>query len=101
MQPEIDDMGLPVEVRIFGVNGEGLELGNASICEGRDIPWLQDTSKENVWQQWDVTYRDVVILDPENVPVAVYNLSFHDLSIPANYDSLETLLRQVAEDSAP
>jgi hypothetical protein len=101
MQPEIDDLGLPVEVRILGVNEEGHESGNAVNCEGRVIPWLQDTSEEDVWHEWDVTFRDVVILDPDNVPVAAYNLSIHDLSVPANYDSLKSLLRQIAEESAP
>jgi len=85
------ELGL-APVRILGVNGIGLESGNTLVCEGRDLPWLQDTVDEHVWSQWQVTYRDVVILDGANVPVGVYNLTDHDLADPANYAELRALL---------
>lgn len=43
-----------------------------------------------------MTYRDVVVLDSGNRVAAVYNLTEHDLSVPANYDSLKALLVRVA-----
>ena len=92
MQKELDAMGLPVTVGILGVNGSGKESGNAAACEGRDIPWLQETPDEPVWGPWQVAYRDVVVLDADNLPHAVYNLTTHDLWDPANYEELKALL---------
>jgi hypothetical protein len=83
-------------VRILGVNGIGHESGNAQNCAGRTIPWLQDVTTSDVWTSWSVTYRDVVILDPDNVPFAVYNLTTRDLGVPANRDELRNLLTQAA-----
>jgi hypothetical protein len=78
------------------VNGIGLESGNAENCNGRTIPWLQDVTGTDVWTSWQVNYRDVVILDPDNVTVGVYNLSAQDLGVPANYEALRNLLVQAA-----
>lgn len=75
------------------MNQTGYEAGNAAICNGRTIPWLQETADEQVWEAWAVTYRDVVILDGNNVVVGVYNLTEHDLSDPANRDALKKKLR--------
>jgi hypothetical protein len=45
-----------------------------------------------VWTRWDIEYRDVAILDADNVPVAIYNLTTHDLADPASYAELRDLL---------
>jgi len=62
MQAEIAGT-TPVDVHILGVNETGAESGNSTIVQGREIPWLQETSDQDVWSAWKVTYRDVVILD--------------------------------------
>ncbi|MCB9743955.1 MAG: hypothetical protein H6740_15250 [Alphaproteobacteria bacterium] len=81
-------------MRILGVNGIGYESNNAGITEGRAIPWLQDTEQWTVWDRWDVVYRDVIVLGPDNVPVAIYNLTDNDLGSAANYDALRCLLTE-------
>ena len=44
--------------------------------EDFDLPLLQDTEESDVWTtSWAVTYRDVVILDANNVKVDVFNLT--------------------------
>ena len=83
-------------IHILGVNQVGQESGNTLACDGRDIPWLQETLTELVWVPWAVTYRDVVILDGENKKVGVFNLTTGDLGIPAHYDSLRALLLNAA-----
>lgn len=83
-------------VNLLGVNEAGHESGNAAACAGRDIPWLQDTGAGGAWESWDVTYRDVVILDQHQALFATYNLTTHDLSVPANRDALKQLLRDAA-----
>lgn len=94
MQDELTLAGL--DVTIFGINGQGLESGNASMCAGRDLGWLQETSAEPVWQDWGITYRDVVILDGENRVVAIYNVTQHDLQNPTNFAELRGLFETAA-----
>ena len=96
MQTELDAEVLTRRVRIHGVNSVGAESGNAAACVGRTIPWLQDTASEMVWDLWQVTYRDVIILDPSNEVVTVFNLTTRDLAVPAEYEALKTLLREAA-----
>lgn len=99
MQGELRTSGEALEIRILGVNGAGLESGNDAICDGRSIPWLQDEADVNAWELWDVTYRDVIILDAENRPVGVYNLTEHDLGNSENYAELRKLLIDAAAGS--
>lgn len=92
MQTEIDAMGLAVEVQILGVNESGYENGNVTACEGKDLPWLQETQDQMVWVTWKVNYRDVIIVDEDNEPLATYNLTDHDLGTTADYDELKAML---------
>jgi hypothetical protein len=85
-----------MEVHILGVNGIGHESGNADTYAGRTTPWLQDVLGVDVWTAWAVTYRDVLILDENNVVVGVYNLTSNDLGIPDNYNALRGLLVSAA-----
>ena len=97
MQKEIEAEKWSTMVQIHGVNGAGLESGNAATCQGRTIPWLQDTASAQVYQEWKVTYRDVIIVNQRNEAVAAYNLTSHNLAIQETYDELKALLRQTAE----
>jgi hypothetical protein len=100
MQKELGDEGLPAMVQILGVNEAGHESGNGAICNGRDLPWLQESGAHSVWTEWQVAYRDVIVLDAENEPTAIYNLTDHSLGDPNNYATLKSLLRQAAQDAA-
>jgi hypothetical protein len=66
------------------------------IVAGRTIPLLQDTVTENVWGSWNATWRDVMILDTQNVHVQTYNLTLNDLANPTNYATLKMMLKSVA-----
>jgi hypothetical protein len=57
------------------------------------LPWLQPVEGQDVWTDWAVAYRDVVILTPDNEVFAVYNLTLHSLADPANRQELADLLR--------
>lgn len=98
MQTELDAAALPSSVQILGVNQIGLEQGNPDMCAGRTLPWLQDVAGTDAWALWQVTGRDVVILDEGNQVVGVYNLTQHPLEIPANYDELKSLITVRASD---
>lgn len=96
MQVQLNADSTDVAIQILGVNGIGHESGNAQAYANRTLPWLQDTGPENVWTRWAITYRDVVILDSLNRPVAVFNLTTHNLAEAAKYDSLKSILLGVA-----
>lgn len=90
---------LPASIAIIGLNELGEEGSNEVITEGRDLPWLQDTAEQAVWSQWGVTYRDVVLVDPEGSIVGVYNLTNQDLGQSSNYEALrDALLSIEAQD---
>jgi len=87
-------------IYLHGINQIGAESANPTVCSGRDLPWLQDVSGEDVWTSWAVTYRDVIILDETNAVIDVYNLTMHDLQDPANLAELKARL-VAAADAAP
>lgn len=88
--------GVTVDGR--GTNEAGYEAGNATMMAGRTLAWTQDTSSAGVWALWQVTNRDCVVLDRAGRVHAVYNLTAHDLSVPASYAELKALL--LAADAA-
>lgn len=93
---EIEVQSPTVPVACLGVNAVGYESGNATVTAGRSIPWLQDLPDQGAWARWGVAFCDVVILDRENRAHAVYNLTTHDLSDPANRAELKALLLEAA-----
>ena len=98
MQGELDAMDTDLPIEILGVNDIGLESGNASITSGRVLPWLQTDAENDVWVEWEVTYRDVYIVGPGNELLDVYNLTINDLGVPANYDTLKNLILEAASE---
>lgn len=97
-----------LRIQLLGVNEQGQEPGNGSITDGRDLPWLQDADvdgngQSDVWEDlWNVTFRDVVILNGQNAKVDVYNVTQHDLSDPNNYSDFRQLLIDAAmQDQKP
>ena len=97
MQREIDAASPSTPVQILGVNGTGREAANELATDGNDIPLLQDTAGADVWTSWDITYRDVVVLDAENRLLFIYNLSTYDLSNPTNFLDLKTRILDAAD----
>jgi len=76
----------------------GQEAGNAGVSMGRTTPWLQEVAgTPSVWTDWMVAYRDVVILDENNVRIGVFNLTVNDLGQPQNYAALKQLLLNAAQ----
>ena len=90
LQETLDADGYAVQ--ILGVNGIGYENGNERVTEDRDIPWLQDIEEVDAWNQWDVRYRDVYILDQRGSLRFIYNLTINDLGNPDNLDLLKNAL---------
>ncbi|HUG71040.1 MAG TPA: dockerin type I domain-containing protein [Pirellulaceae bacterium] len=89
-----------LDIQIVGINEFGQDpVGfNDQMTTGRTLPWLQDVDTNanqvsDVWSEmWDVTYRDVIIINGENETVDVYNLTTNDLGVAANYATMRTKL---------
>ncbi|MCH5377650.1 MAG: dockerin type I domain-containing protein [Planctomycetes bacterium] len=105
MQGELDAEYPVLRIQLMGVNELGQEAGNANTTDGRDIPWLQDVDDNGnaradvASDLWNVTFRDVVILDGNNVKVGVYNLTQHNLAVAENYSTLKSMLIDAAMTS--
>ena len=92
MQNELETEHPDLDITLFGVNEVGHDSANATMMEGRDIGLLQDTVGVDAWGSWQVTWRDVVILDENNEVVSVYNLTTYNLADTVNYDELKARL---------
>lgn len=80
----------------MGINRTNEEAANFLMTSGRNLAWLQDTVEETVWTRWNVTWRDVRILDSRNRLTNVYNLTEHDLSILTNREALKQMFLNAA-----
>jgi len=96
MQHELDTTATNLSIHILGINAVGQESENDLMVAARTLPWLQDTKAQDVWTDWRVTWRDVIVLDGDNKVAGIYNLTDHSLATAANYDSLKALLIKVA-----
>lgn len=79
-------------VSIVGINEVGEEEGNDNMPEVAALPWLQDTTDQDAWGQWVVDWRDVVVLDGDNIEVGRMNLTDESLEEEANRETLRALL---------
>jgi len=107
MQADLDTNypALQLDVDILGVNAAGLEPANAWFTSVADLPWLQDVDgdsngQSDVWEAWQVTYRDVIILDGDNERVATFNLTDQNLQLFENYSALLRLFVDAASGNA-
>ena len=62
------------------------------MIEDRVLPWVQDKIESDVWNNWDISLRDFVILDANGDFFYIVNLTDFDPSIESNYNNLKQLL---------
>ena len=98
MQAEINLEDTTVPVRILGIN-EAEKGTNTSFTEGRALAWIQDTPNTNVWRSWNVTYRDLWILDENNEVLSVINLTSENVTEAPVYANIKETLLNYAESS--
>src|SRR5262245_53235010 len=92
MQASLDSVTTAKSIHILGINLLHMESGNAGMCDGRVLPWLQDTDAAQVWGSWHAATDDVIILDAENQVIQTYSLYDHTLIDPTNYATLKGIL---------
>lgn len=97
MQNELRGTNTALNIEILGINLLGLELSNPEILSISKLPWMQDDSENNVWVNWGVNYRDVIIADPRNRKFITFNLTTYDLEVQSNYDRLKQYFLNAAQ----
>ena len=80
-------------VKIAGINGiDFIDSDLSGMIEDRVLPWVQDKIESDVWNYWDISLRDFVILDANGDFFYIVNLTDFDPSIESNYNNLKQLL---------
>lgn len=82
--------------KIIGINEAGYESANDAFTANASLPWLQD-DETDVWSMWDVSYRDVYILNSQGTLVDIYNLTDNDLAEDAYYSGLLSIIQSADE----
>ena len=81
------------DVKIAGINGLDYIEGEISgMIQNRVLPWAQDNEDSHVWDTWNITLRDFIVLDINGDFFYKINLTDVDPSIESNYENLKQLL---------
>ena len=81
------------DVKIAGINGLDYIEGEISgMIQNRVLPWAQDNEDSHVWDTWNITLRDFIVLDINGEFFYKINLTNVDPSIESNYENLKQLL---------
>jgi hypothetical protein len=103
LQQELSQTRPDLQIQILGMNEIRHEIGNPAVTADRTLPWLQDVdansdgASDNWLTAWPFAYRDVVILDENNVVIEAYNVTSHNLENEANFNELKSKLIAAAE----
>ena len=69
---------------INGIDYMGEDLNN--MIENRVLPWVQDNKNASVWNNWQVSLRDFIILNPNGEYYDKINsVSYTHLTLPTIY----------------
>jgi hypothetical protein len=88
----------------LAVNEYGYESGVAAMSLKGDLPILQDTTTDDVGTSWSAAWRDVIVLDADNIRFDLdptgsgdaFNLTTYNLADEANREALKALLVEAA-----
>ena len=95
MQEEFETMGL--EIELLAINKIGSGSGTTYFSEDMVLPMVQDDDELGIWESWDGTWRDVRVVDEDNVHVGTFNLTGHSLAEEENYTALFDMLTAAVE----
>ena len=96
MQDQLDLEHPELHISIAHVNAIGHESGLDDLAAVTDLPIVDDDETALVWDAWGAEWRDVYVLDGDNVVYAVYNLTTYSLAEPENYQALYALFVEAA-----
>tara|TARA_B100000683_G_scaffold250002_1_gene264716 strand:- start:151 stop:831 length:681 start_codon:yes stop_codon:yes gene_type:complete len=87
--------------QFLAVNATAHEDAMEALAEQGSLPILQDEEDVDLWGQWQINYRDVVVVDANLKPIARINLTKNSLDDEPVYDALKSLIVDVHETPAP
>lgn len=90
-----------MQISSVNLSSETFPISIAQTSEVADLPILQDTVAEDAWGDWNAVWRDIILLDENNVRVGVLNLTSNNLGDPANYKKLKDMFEAELEDVDP
>ena len=96
MADEFEEAGL--NIKIVGINQDIGASGISRLTDSMDLPVVQDTAERGVWSDWGAEWRDVFLVNEENVHVGTYNLRSHDLGSDDDYNELKTMFEDMVAD---
>jgi hypothetical protein len=85
-----------LNVEVVGINRSDQSGNNHLVTGSRSLPWVQDTIDADLWNSWNVAWRDVRIVSSQQKLAGVYNLSSNNLGLPINRTSLKNMLLKEA-----
>jgi len=99
MQEELNALESDLGISIVAVNESnyGTPTNYALTGEKGSLAVLQDDDQVDAWAQWEVVFRDVVILNECGEKMASYNLTVNSLQIEENYTALKDMIIGFAE----
>lgn len=87
-----------LDVQLLGINKIPSESGIGSFTDSMDLPVVQDSSDLELWSAWDAEWRDVYLVNRDNVHVATFNLVTHDLREASDYAELKGMFEDLAAE---
>lgn len=105
MHEELRDELQSDMVEILAVNEIGYDNFEYVDTVSSQLPWVQDVEEVNAWDLWEITYRDLVILDQDNIFLTTYNLTDNPMwtttlgaeAMPnESYITLKNIFRHIA-----
>ena len=97
MQAELNTVDTDLDISIMAVNESGYVTHYEATGEEGSLPVIQDVNEVDVWEAWEVTYRDVIILNECGEKMDVYNLTSKSLQTEENYNTLKEMILSVAQ----
>jgi hypothetical protein len=79
-------------VDLLAINEVGHDSGIDDAVAGNSIPLLADTPEANAWGTWDADWRDLVIVDEDNLQTDRISLTDFDLEEIATYEAVKAML---------
>ena len=116
MQTELNTDHPELNIALLSINKIGAESGTVQAAESGNLPMVNDSETEMIWANWGLIangapdtleyctendcgqWRDLFILDKQNQPIAIYNLTLHNLAEEENYTELKQLLIDAASE---
>ena len=98
MQAEFNASEEGPAISIIAINEAGYGTPSNYEATGAkgSLPVLQDEAEINMWDSWEVVYRDVIVLNACGEKVGTFNLTSKSIQTEDNYAELKEMMLEAA-----